>query len=193
MIKAIVFDCFGVLITDPLETMIAPLRESNPALVREIVAVTTASNRGQISTETSRSTIAKLLGMTLDDYQSQMKRIEVRNTELLEYIPKLRKQYKIALLSNISPQGLDARFSAEEQAEYFDVVVASGVIGYAKPEAEAYEITADRLGVRLDECIMIDDRQDYIDAAAALGMQAILYVSFAQLKHDLAQILRNSL
>ncbi len=188
MIKAVIFDLFGVLVTDPLEQMIAPMRATKPELVREIVGVVTAANRGIISTETSRNAVARLLGITPEEYVHRMKHLEVRDTDLLTYVEELRKTYKTALLSNVGRQGLEARISLEEQATYFDAVVASGMIGYAKPEAEAYGITADKLGVRLDECVMVDDREDYCEGARSVGMQAILYKSLAQLKRDLAVI-----
>lgn len=188
MTKAIIFDCFGVLITDPLELMIAPLKSTQPDIVKQIVAVVTAANRGIIDTDTSRDSVATLLGVTSDEYVHRMKSLEVKNTELLDLIMELRQVYKTAMLSNVSKQGLEARFSLEDQAKYFDVVVASGVIGYAKPEAEAYGVTADRLGVRLDECIMVDDREDYCEGARSVGMQAILYQSVPQLTGGLAQL-----
>jgi len=71
------------------------------------------------------------------------------------------------------------------------VVVASADIGFAKPEAEAYQITADRLGVRYDECVMIDDREDYCQGAIAAGMHAILYKSLVQLQRDLDRVLQH--
>jgi putative hydrolase of the HAD superfamily len=93
------------------------------------------------------------------------------------------------MLSNINVPGLMRRFSEAEREEYFDVIVVSAEIGFAKPEAQAYEITADRLGVRLDECVFIDDREDFCEAARGVGMQAVFYQSFDQAKADLERIL----
>jgi HAD superfamily hydrolase (TIGR01509 family) len=59
----------------------------------------------------------------------------------------------------------------------------------AKPEPEAYEITADRLGVRLEECVMIDDRLELCEGAQAVGMKAIMYKGLKQLKTDLESLL----
>lgn len=72
---------------------------------------------------------------------------------------------------------------------HFDAVAASGDIGYAKPEPEAYEIITERLGVRLDESVFIDDRQEYIDGALAVGMRALLFTSNKKLQQDLAPLL----
>jgi len=72
---------------------------------------------------------------------------------------------------------------------YFDAVVASGDIGFAKPEARAYETVADMLDVRLDECVFIDDREIYVEGANAVGMKGVLFTSLKQLKQDLSGIL----
>jgi HAD superfamily hydrolase (TIGR01509 family) len=67
--------------------------------------------------------------------------------------------------------------------------VSSGEIGYAKPEPEAYEIVAQRLGVRLDECVFTDDRADFCEAARAVGMQAIEFTGLEQFRHALEPLL----
>ena len=48
---------------------------------------------------------------------------------------------------------------------------------------------ADRLDVRLVECVMIDDREDYCVGARGVGMQAIQYKSFGQMQRELQQVL----
>ncbi len=93
------------------------------------------------------------------------------------------------MLSNVSGGSLDRRFSAEEFDRCFDAVVASGEIGYAKPDIEAYQITAARLGVEPAECIFIDDREHYCAGARQAGMQAIQYVTFVQLQRELDAIM----
>src|SRR5258708_653837 len=149
------------------------MRESEPEKAAQILTTIIASNKGSISPEESRDTVAGILGITTDEYITRIKNGEVKDQALLEYAASLRKNYKIGLLSNISSKGLDVRFNPGELDKYFDVVVVSGVISYAKPEAQAYEITADKLGVRLVECIMIDDREEYCAGASGVGMQAI--------------------
>lgn len=188
MNKAIIFDCFGVLVTDALEAMLQQMRESDPGKAAQIVDSVIAANKGFITREENRAAIAQLLGISTDEYADRIKDGEVKNDELLDYILALRPHYKTAMLSNVSSSGLEVRFSVDDQAKYFDTVVASGVVGFAKPEARAYEIVAERLDMRLDECIMIDDREEYCEGARAVGMRAIVYASFPQLKRDLAAL-----
>jgi len=189
MTRAVICDLFGVLVTDALENIIAGMRATDPVKVREIVETITAANKGIISSEDSRNAVAKVLGITTDAYVQRIREGEIKNRQLLDYIASLRPNYKTALLSNTSSRGIEVRFMPEELAAHFDVVVASGAIGYAKPEAQAYEITADKLGVRLNECVMIDDRESYCLGAQGVGMQAILYTDFQQTKNELEGML----
>lgn len=189
MIRAVIFDCFGVLITDVLEAEVAKFRTTDPARAREIAETLQLSNRGELPREESRVRVARLLGMSLGTYEHVLQDGESKNEELLAHVKQLRGLYKTAILSNVSERGLRDRFSQVELDEHFDVVIASGVIGYAKPEPQAYEITADQLGVRLDECVFIDDREGYCMGAQGVGMQAIRYESFEQMRSELDALL----
>ena len=189
MIKALIFDCFGVLVTDGLGRIVSErgLRDEE---VDQVVKLVTATNRGEITPDVYRASIAKKLNLTVEGYINKIRNNEVKNIALLEYIRKLKAQFKTGLLSNVSGrQSLERRFDNNELSKTFDVVVASGDIGFAKPEAQAYEITADQLGVLLTECIMIDDREDYCQGARGVGMQTILYRSFEQMQNELSGLI----
>ena len=189
MIKAIIFDCFGVLITDALNVIMDQQNLAEDKR-KDVHGLTNSVNRGIISYSEYRSRIAEILNMSEEKYFKSIKEVEVKNNELLNYILELKDKYKIGLLSNVSGrESLNKRFSDAELNKYFDVVVASGEIGYAKPEARAYEITADRLGVQLNECVMVDDRLNYVDSAIGIGMKAIVYEYFEQTKSELENIL----
>ena len=190
MIKAIIFDCFGVLVTDSLDAIINS-HELSEIQRDEIKSYVTAANKGSISVAEYRSEVANILNMEHKDLNSAIKNGEIKDENLLEYIRELKKEYKIGLLRNVtSLDSLKSRFAENELEDNFDVVVASGQIGYAKPEAEAYEITVDKLGVFLSECVMIDDREEYVNAAVGIGMKGIVYTGMNDLKKELKDILK---
>jgi 2-haloacid dehalogenase len=66
-----------------------------------------------------------------------------------------------------------------------DEVVVSGTVKAAKPDRRAYEIVAERAGLPLDGLAFVDDRQANVDAAAALGMDAILFTGADELRRTL--------
>lgn len=189
MIKAIIFDCFGVLITDSLQAMHDKLALTNPQGARELKAAVQLANRGIVSTDETREQLASLFGLDVDTYVLQLRQGEVRNEPLLKLITTLRPQYKTGLLSNIGAGSLHKRFSEAELAGLFDALVASGDVGVAKPDAAIYRLAANRLGVETSECIFVDDRVGFCEAAESTGMKAIVYESFEQFTADLDQLL----
>jgi HAD superfamily hydrolase (TIGR01509 family) len=189
MIQAVVFDCFGVVVTDALETIFRPLQAERPEVSVQVRDVVRACNRGLLTSRESNEQIAQLFGLSHKKYRQKIADGETKDEELLAYIAALRQTYKTAMLSNVGAGGLRRRFAPGELEQYFDVVVSSGDVGFAKPEAQAYEITADRLGVQLDECVFTDDCEPYCEAARGIGMQVILYQDFAQFRAELEQLL----
>jgi 2-haloacid dehalogenase len=72
-----------------------------------------------------------------------------------------------------------------EVLRLLDDVVVSGEVGVAKPDPRAYEIAAERAGLPLDRLAFVDDKQLNVDAAAALGMDGILFTDAAGLRTEL--------
>ena len=70
--------------------------------------------------------------------------------------------------------------------DLLDDVVVSGREGVAKPDPRVFEIVAERAGLPLDRLAFVDDRADNAAAAAALGMDAIVFTDAATLRADLA-------
>ncbi|MEJ0073285.1 MAG: HAD-IA family hydrolase [Candidatus Saccharibacteria bacterium] len=189
MIKAIIFDCFGVLRPDVLHRAYQELG-GDPAADNDFIADTLyASHTGRI--DSSAPVFAERLGVTVDAWLQAIT-TDANDQQLLDYIENLRGRYKVGVLSNVGKDGLLRYFSQADLDRYFDAVVVSGVIGYAKPQAQAYEIAADRLGVRVDECVFTDDKQSYCEGAQGSGMHAILYKSFSQFKAELESLLADA-
>lgn len=183
MIKAIIFDCFGVIRTDAFDDAYRA-KGGDPNKDRAFIVDTIqAANSGKIPG--SIPVFAKHLGISNEEWFDAIKSRSSTNMELLAYAKELRKHYKVGMLANISKGGLLKHFERGFLEQYLDVIIESGTIGFAKPDARAYEITAARLGVRLDECVFTDDREDYIEGAQAVGMKTILYKNFKDFKTQL--------
>lgn len=189
MIRAIIFDCFGVLVTDALKVIRDDLFLRDPDRALQVDQLVRAANLGLIDSKDSNTQVAAILGITYEQYRRKIDEGEARNVRLFDYIFELKNTYKTAMLSNISLPSLQKRFTEEELRTYFDTTVTSGEIGFAKPSPEIYEITADRLGVRCDECVFTDDREVFVEAAKAVGMHGIVYASFTQFQKELRELL----
>jgi len=93
----------------------------------------------------------------------------------------------LGLLSNIIGD-LVPRIEARHGAllDRFDALVYSCRIGVAKPEPRAYEICAERLGVKPADVLFFDDTERNIAAAREAGMRAELFTGPDQVRALLA-------
>ncbi len=186
MIKAIIFDCFGVLLGNAYKTHLMEVEQEDPERAKEIRAINHASDMGILTREETAEHISGLFGMDTEEFLEEQNNVEVPNKGLLEYIATLKQTYKVGLLSNISSrERLSIRFVDGELESHFDTIVASGDEGYVKPQPEIYHIAATRLEVDPSECVFIDDIAEFCDGARAVGMQAIQFKTNQQCITDL--------
>lgn len=188
MIRAIIFDCFGVVYGDNFDSVWVGLGGDLERDQEFIKNTFNESHTGRITS--SASVFAKHLGVSEEEFRRANDEGRGIDRSMLAFIKGLRRDYKIGMLSNIGSGGLGKYIPRETLDEHFDVVVESAQIGFAKPEPNSYGITADKLGVRLGECVFIDDRQEYVEGAVAVGMKAILYENLPRLKEELERILQ---
>lgn len=186
MIKAIIFDCFGVFIGNPYKLRAQALDQSDPEKGKLLHDINRASDRGYLSRDETAKQMAELIGISTEQFLAEQDKGEIRDEDLVAYVKTLRPQFKLAMLSNISSrERLELRFEQGQLDELFDVVVASGDEGYIKPEPEIYEIALARLGVKPEECVMLDDILEYCHGAEAVGLHAIQYFNLQQAITDL--------
>jgi 2-haloacid dehalogenase len=70
---------------------------------------------------------------------------------------------------------------------WFESILVSGEHGLIKPDPKIFELLLERIGRRAGDCIYIDDNPKNVEAAAALGFDAIRFDSPEQLRRDLAE------
>lgn len=189
MIRAVIFDCFGVLYTDGKSLIIDACP---PEKRRELQDLFKQADYGFISGEEFSNTATELLGMTRADFDAMTGSTYARNQILAGWIRSHKGQYKIGLLSNVSEDTYTMLFTEDDERELFDTVVLSSRIGITKPSPEAYRLVADRLGVEPKDCIMIDDIERNVEGAENAGMKGLLFRSNQQLQTELSELLEPS-
>jgi HAD superfamily hydrolase (TIGR01509 family) len=190
MIRALIFDCFGVLSTDGWLPFKDEQFGHSAELMEEAAELNRQSAAGLLGYDDFVQAIADLSNMP-SMHVAEALESNTANRPLFRYIAELKNDYKIGLLSNAGANFLDQLFS-EEQVALFDAVALSYQSGYVKPDPRAYESIAEMLGVPPEECVMIDDQERHCTGARDAGMQAVLFHDNRQLKHDLAELLGNS-
>ncbi|MBV7294823.1 HAD-IA family hydrolase [Corynebacterium sp. TAE3-ERU12] len=83
-----------------------------------------------------------------------------------------------AVLSN-DPGGSGADHIRElETSGVVDTVVLSGEVGAEKPEPEIFDITAERLGLPVYDCVLVDDSIVNIHGAVEHGLVGVFFQQF---------------
>jgi len=187
MIKAIIFDCFGVFYPDPV---FAFMRDSQTPREKAnaLHELDKRAAYGELNKADFIEQAATILSDSQDEIEKRFFHGKKRNQSLVDFAQQARKDYKIALLSNIGGDMMDGFFSKEELASLFDVVVLSGNVKMAKPDRAIFEYTLNKLGVAPDETIFIDDSTNHTEGAKKLEIQSIQFSSNKQLKADLATL-----
>ena len=186
MIRAIIFDCFGVLYGGSAEYL-ASIAPEGRAI--EVLDSNNAKDYGYISYREHLDQVSEIIGITPDEVDAIIRQKHAPNNDLIAYTSELRTQYKVGLLSNIGDHMMDHLFDGRMN-EMFDAVVLSFAVGMIKPDPNIFTLTAERLGVLPEECVMIDDREENCDGARHAGMQAILHTSNENTQHHLSELLK---
>ena len=83
------------------------------------------------------------------------------------------KGYRLGVIANQN-LGTASRLEEWRIREYFDAIIASAEIGYAKPDKRIFEKAFELAGCKADDTIMVGDRLDNdMIPAKALGMKTI--------------------
>ncbi len=162
MIKAVVFDFFGVICGKGIWRI---YELAGGDLVKDAEYLDDLVSKEAINAVTDEefhAGLAKGVGMTLQEWREFHDAHDGPNLDTLELVSQLKTDFKTAILSNAS-QGTIQNKLNEQQLALFDAVVVSGDVGFAKPDPQIYYYAAEQLGVKTDECIFIDDHAEYLE------------------------------
>lgn len=147
---------------------------------------------GLISLEEFIKQVEKATGERPQILEAMLDNERTKNTPLLDYIRTLRPGYKIGLLSNVGTNWIRDSFLTKAEQELFDAMVFSFEVGMTKPDEKIFRLACEKLGASIEESVMIDDVDSYIQSAKSFGMQGIVYQDFPQFKAELEQILSHA-
>ncbi len=172
MIKAVIFDCFGVLKADGWKLIREEFFAGDDAKMREAMDMDKAVNAGFMDYDNFIGQISAMTGLKRQDVTRRLNSPSP-NVPLFAFIrDELKPRYKVGMLSNAADDWLNELFEPW-QVGLFDETVLSYQVGMVKPDPAIYQLTTAKLGVLPDECLFVDDVERYCTAAEALGMRAV--------------------
>jgi epoxide hydrolase-like predicted phosphatase len=106
--------------------------------------------------------------------------------DMVEAVREIRRsELKTGLISN---SWSTDHYDRELLMELFDVTVISAEVHMHKPQPEIYRLAAERLEVKPEECLFVDDLRENCEGAEAVGMMAIVHRSPKETIAKLAEL-----
>jgi HAD superfamily hydrolase (TIGR01509 family) len=93
--------------------------------------------------------------------------------ETLEILKK--RNIPMAVASSSYPEIIDLILEKTSLKKYFQVVVSSQEAGKSKPEPDVFLLAAEKLGKKPENCLVVEDSFNGIEAAHAAGISCIAY------------------
>ncbi len=186
-IKAIIFDCFGVLIKSGHNL----LRQDFPELSNLVDELSAKSDIGALDRGEFNEIIAQKTNLTAHEIDIRYWGSNQYDYEVINMAKNFRNsgKYKVGLLSNISRSWMVNILGYFEQEIKFDEIILSGDINMVKPDPEIFKLMANKLNLLPEECVMIDDVAANINGARIAGMHGIVFFSAEQAKEELNNLL----
>ena len=197
-LRAVIWDLGGVLVrTEDLSIRerLADRLGTTRLELENLVFSSDSGRRAQLG-EIAESEHWKNVGRALDLNPAELEQFQTEfwagdrlDNLLVEFIRRLRPDYKTGLLSNHLP---DLRRALREDWKIetaFDTIVISAEVGFLKPDPHIYWLALDRLQVSPAEAVFIDDFTRNLAGAEAIGLRTIHFRNTDQVCRDVKKIL----
>lgn len=178
--KAAIFDMDGVIVDSEIvynDYLLEFAQAKNPAVTMDMINPMVGRSRKDSWTimenavQNGQTWEELLADFRVLDIYSKVDYKKIFRRDALTVVKVLKKRgYKIALASSTGPK-LIARIVEETgMRPWFDLIVSGGQFKQSKPNPEIYHYTAKTLGVKEEECFVIEDSTVGIEAGKAAGM-----------------------
>ena len=197
MVKAVIFDWDGTLADTKravVQSFQKVLREAGCMVSDEFI-----ERRMGIGTRKTLEQALEECNVRFDDEMlenlaAEKIRIQANLTEIVslfegaaELLEELQGRIKIAL-ATMSSRKVVAKLLPEKRIEgYFDVVVTVDEIVSPKPDPEVFLVSAARLGVKPEDCVVVEDSIFGVRAAKEADMKCIAVSSGAYSKEEIEE------
>jgi epoxide hydrolase-like predicted phosphatase len=197
-IEAVVFDIGGVLEITP-SLGVAEMWESRLGLQpgeinKRMQDVWEGGGVGAISEDDVHRAVRERLGLDerqLDEFMGMIWReyLGTANTELIEYVRRLRPRYRTGIVSNSFVGAREREQAAYGFEDLVDEIIYSHECGMSKPDRRIYALACERLRAEPAQMVFLDDYAPCVAGARDAGIHAVLFQDTAQAIKDIERLL----
>lgn len=135
--------------------------------------------KGEITLEQFNAELAKGMGVKSVDWQSYYFAELEPIKEMQEVVTWAAKHYKVGLISNIMPGGIEYMLKHKLIPDLpYAAVVDSSEVNSIKPEKKIYEIAQGLAGVEPHEILLVDDSRTNVMAAEKMDWHVMWFDDF---------------
>lgn len=95
-----------------------------------------------------------------------------------------QKGYKIAVCSNSIRKTIELMMDKAELTPYLDLIVSNEDVKKAKPDPEMYQTAIKKFGLESEECIVVEDNPNGIQAGKAAGATVLEVATVYDVNYD---------
>ncbi|MFA5778480.1 MAG: HAD family phosphatase [Candidatus Paceibacterota bacterium] len=209
MIKALIFDVGGVLLlakdtkkrtdknllTSYKEVcfLLEDIDKTPDEIFKDTIDIYRKSSTGEISKEETLELYSQTLGIPSKKieelFEDLYKKNVIENKGLYEFILDLKTGgYAVAILSTQFHLSKNILIPPKYY-EDFDALEISCDDGLKKPDQKCFMSILEKLNIKPEESIFIDDKQENLDAAENLGMKSLIFKDNEQFFEDLKKLI----
>jgi beta-phosphoglucomutase len=96
------------------------------------------------------------------------------NQNVVQLVAELKATKKVALVTTASREAVNDLLRYHEITELFDLLITGDDVRDAKPSPEPYLKAADKLAVRIENCIVLEDSSIGIESARKSGATVLI-------------------
>jgi HAD superfamily hydrolase (TIGR01509 family) len=194
--KAVIFDLNGTVLADERQYALAFLEVL--AMLGKKVETKFPQTRGigvkenwpglihkyKINTKKTNDELAR---MTQDAYLKRLDKVKLKKG-LVNFIRELQdRDILIALATSNNYSVVEKIFDKLGIEDLFTVVTTAEDVSFNKPSPEIFTVTADKLGVEPEDCIVIEDAESGVAAAHAASMKVVAILPGKKLPKKLSE------
>ncbi len=123
--------------------------------------------------------------LSFEEFAEIYSNIFTLNEELISYLPEIKSNFKLVLLSNTNSIHQRFGWAKYDFLQYFDKLILSHEVGFAKPEVGIYQSVINFTQEPPEYHLFIDDILEYCQAAENIGWKTIQVKNQSQIISDL--------